>query len=736
MFIPTGKWLLVGGDFNCVPDENRDRNLPTAVTSKSSYPSLVHEFIKPYQLFELYRSKHPHSIVYSYHNHTQNTHSRIDLFLGSKLIRNSTQHISYAPIGLSDHDGITVALNIPTTASSYRRWICNPKVTSRQSFINQFHAIWNVFLNTADFQSLEWWTDFKTSLIVLLQTEAQQMGKESRHQLWKLQKFYRSLSVNPSDDEMMLMENTNQEIRDILEQKALANLPCIYEKSTTSLGMIAKSTLANVRSNKSQIPFLLHPTKGRVTTESEMLDVATSFYQELYSRKPIDNQVWSELFDGLPTISDQEQKSLDKDITIVECYEALKSMPLGKSPGEDGITVDVWKVIFPFIGEHYVKMVNVAMEKGHFQPKFLNAILTLLKKDGAVEGSMKGFRPLSLMNIDYKILSKVLSQRLRKVIATIVHYDQSCSIPERNICDNVHLIRCIIEHYSRNKDPIGIILWDQEKAFDRINHQYLFAVLRIFGFGENFINWVKLLYTNATFRIKINESITKQIRFDCGVRQGCSLSGEIYVIGLEPLLHRIRMNPRIPGIIPPGAQYQTVRRMVFPRDDVEPSIKAIAYADDVNTIAFNTEEEQETINMFNLYNKASGGVTINNKGQLPLGQLAPIVSKIKQQIMSWSQVNLSLMDRSNVLKVFVFSRPVYLFSLTYRSWYRLFYVKKKQQQATDNGHSKLITLKSPDIIYNFVLAHKQSISLDTRLFRFQLPSSSHVLGLPIGQHIY
>ncbi|CAF0912334.1 unnamed protein product [Didymodactylos carnosus] len=65
-----------------------------------------------------------------------------------------------------------------------------------------------------------------------------------------------------------------------------------------------------------------------------------------------------------------------------------------------------------------------------------------------------------------------------------------------------------------------------------------------------------------------------------------------------------------------------------------------------------------------------------------------------------------------------------------------FMSKKKRQQATDNGHSKLITLKSPDIKYNFVLAYKESISHDTRLFRFQLPSSSHVLGLPVGQHIY
>ncbi|CAF1323991.1 unnamed protein product [Didymodactylos carnosus] len=117
------------------------------------------------------------------------------------------------------------------------------------------------------------------------------------------------------------------------------------------------------------------------------------------------------------------------------------------------------------------------------------------------------------------------------------------------------------------------------------------------------------MYTGATFRIKINDSITQPIKFESGVRQGCSASGIIYVVCLEPLLHSIRNNPKIPGIIPPGAQYEAVRKKAFPYDGDDNTIKTIAYADDIDTIVFSRDEETETIKMFDLYNRASDGKT-------------------------------------------------------------------------------------------------------------------------------
>ncbi|CAF1592636.1 unnamed protein product [Didymodactylos carnosus] len=232
--------------------------------------------------------------------------------------------------------------------------------------------------------------------------------------------------------------------------------------------------------------------------------------------------------------------------------------------------------------------------------------------------------------------------------------------------------------------PVALINWDQEKAFDRVNHKYLFEVLKVFGFGKNYISW-------------INGLSTDDIPFESGVRQGCSLSGGIYVLALEPLLHRIRMNPKIPGLMPPGGQYKSLcDKILLPNED--PIIKAIGYADDVTTVAFEIQDEHETLHMFHLYNRASGGkinvdktelfwisnwldpphfqarinrdwciflgVPLDNNDRIPDNELIKLVTSIKQYIGMWYSMNLSLCERSTVLKVFVSSRTVYTFSLT------------------------------------------------------------------------
>ncbi|CAF3957632.1 unnamed protein product, partial [Rotaria magnacalcarata] len=697
-YIPSTKWLIVGGDFNCVPDNIKDRLQHGILTDNQSYPLLLQNMINPLLLDEIFRSKHPRKITYSYHNDSRTIHSRIDLFFGSKIIKQNTTEIYYLPVGLSDHDSIVLKLNIPSNNDKeFHRWICNPTMITRNTFMEQFKLIWNVFLKTADFDSTEWWNDFKTSLIFLLQEEERHYNDECRYELRQLQCEYRFRATNPTENDMIQLDIIRKEIYGILEKKISNNVLGQQEQDVTSLSILAKARIAHAKSNKSRIIFLDHPVKGRVDSNIDMIETATNFYEQLYDTKPIDISCWNELFDDIPSLNKIDSDKLECDITLTECNDALKSMAMGRSPGTDGITVEVWKKIFPIIGEYYVRMINTAKLKGHFHEGFLNALLTLLKKDDNNNGSLKNYRPLSLMNIDYKILSKVLSIRLRKVLDQVIHIDQSCGIPGRTIHDNVHIIRSIIEYYSRHRDPIAIIQWDQEKAFDRINHVYLLETLKRLGFGSNYINWIKLLYLNATFKIKINNSITDPISFKSGIRQGCPLSGGLFVLCIEPLLHNIRRNVRIPGVLPPGSQFPSVVRSILNKENVNVNIKLSAYADDVCTIAFNVNDERETQAMFELYNNASGGKTnkdktiifwisdwldppnfkskiereychflgvpIDTKGKIPSIELDKMILNVNQQMGMWSTIKLSLFERATVLKSFILSRLVYCFSL-------------------------------------------------------------------------
>lgn len=149
----------------------------------------------------------------------------------------------------------------------------------------------------------------------------------------------------------------------------------------------------------------------------------------------------------------------------------------------------------------------------------------------------------------------------------IIHVDQTYCVPSRLISDNVSLIRDILDLSSSLGCDLGLISIDQEKAFDRVEHQYLWQTLNAFGFNSGLIAKIQVMYSDIESVLKINGGLSAPFKVGRGVRQGCSLSGMLYSMAIEPLLHELRR--RLSGINLPGCQ------QVF---------KLSAYADDVVVI--------------------------------------------------------------------------------------------------------------------------------------------------------
>jgi len=157
---------------------------------------------------------------------------------------------------------------------------------------------------------------------------------------------------------------------------------------------------------------------------------------------------------------------------------------------------------------------------------------------------IKNWRPVSLLCNDYKILSKALAIRLGVVIESIVHPDQSYCVPGRRIFDNVSFIRDIFDCGKIFDIDFGMISIDQEKAFDRVEHIYLWSVLKAFGFSSEFIEMIKIMYCGVESILKINGDLCTPFSVYRGVRQGCALSGMLYTLAIEPLLNKLRSDVR------------------------------------------------------------------------------------------------------------------------------------------------------------------------------------------------
>ncbi|KAL7876995.1 hypothetical protein SRHO_G00036380 [Serrasalmus rhombeus] len=193
---------------------------------------------------------------------------------------------------------------------------------------------------------------------------------------------------------------------------------------------------------------------------------------------------------------------LDLPLTLDELKTAAFQMSVGRAPVIDGLPMEFYKTSWDHTGQDLLSVLSECIKHGQLPLSCRRAVLTLLSKKGDL-CDLRNWCPLALLCTDYKILSKTLSSRLKGILDTVVHRDQAYCIPGRSILDNLFLTRDMMELSNRLPVDFGLISLDQEKAFDRVDHAYLFNTLLGFGFGENLINYVKPLYTDASYLMKV-----------------------------------------------------------------------------------------------------------------------------------------------------------------------------------------------------------------------------------------
>ena len=203
------------------------------------------------------------------------------------------------------------------------------------------------------------------------------------------------------------------------------------------------------------------------------------------------------------SLSEEDKQKCEGLITEEEAIQAMKTMINNKSPGSDGLSVEFFKTFWHIIGKNLIEVYNYSYGRGELTESQKLGLVSLIYKKGD-KADLNNWRPISLLNVDYKILAKVMANRLRKVIGKICNSDQCGYIPGREIGDAIIFTRDVIEYAQIENKPLIVISLDQTKAFDRLNRDFLFKVLTFFNLDDNFIQWVKLLYNNTNCKIKCN----------------------------------------------------------------------------------------------------------------------------------------------------------------------------------------------------------------------------------------
>ena len=322
-----------------------------------------------------------------------------------------------------------------------------------------------------------------------------------------------------------------------------------YELNEPNIQFFAK---LEKRSQQKNIITELQDKNGKLQTENEeLLKVAEDYYTKLYTPSKTDIIKQQRLLKNIDkTISITDRQKLDAPITQDELKDAVQQLQNNKSPGLDGITEEFYKTFWLSIKDDYLEYINAA-KVSSFREHRNTSVTTIIYKHKGEIYILSNYRPISLINIDLKILSKTLTNRLKFILPTIIHQTQT-AIQGRKIDHTIHLIRDLIELVDKEESQAAFIFLDQEKAFDRVDHDFLYKVMEGFGIGIAFIKWVQVLYSNATTKIKINGHLSNNIPLGRGVRQGCPLSALLYVLVIEVLALQLRKNPNIVGFTVDG----------------------------------------------------------------------------------------------------------------------------------------------------------------------------------------
>lgn len=305
-----------------------------------------------------------------------------------------------------------------------------------------------------------------------------------------------------------------------------------------------------------------------------MAGLARDYHEDLQKDKPEDNRAGIDRNIAIDIalnavevkVSDIQAEELGEDLTWDECDIALRFSKSGSAPGLDGLPYDLWKVLHarfiedsrhddrtPFdiitllLKVFWDVQINGVSETAGFADGWMCPIY---KEKGELT-KIANYRPITLLNTDYKLLTKVLAIRLADVAPDIVHRSQAGFVPGRRLHDHTQLAKMMIEWAEQTEQNGAIVALDQEKAYDRIAHDYLWKVMERFGIPDSFVSCLKNLYANARTSVMVNGVLSSPFRVYRGVRQGDPISCLLFDLAIEPLSVLIR-NSELEGFLIPG----------------------------------------------------------------------------------------------------------------------------------------------------------------------------------------
>ena len=565
--------ILIGGDWNSTRNFKLDNNNYLSQNNMKATKA-IDKMCEKFNLKDVWRLKNPDKKIFTWMQGISGKQSRLDYFLCNEELISISNYEEILYKYRSDHSPITLTLEFNPFKRGKGLWKMNNSLLKNEEFtklikreINNFKDIHVATPYHPDFSGnklhgleqivdpILFWDALLANLRGIIINFSRKLNKKKKEKKTRIINRIESLEkiINKGNANLLeytQLKNANEELIELRQEELKGSL--IRSRAEwLNLGEKPSRFFLNLE-NRNRVNKTLNELKVDDNTilkdPVNIRNAMRDFYKKLYSKpNNIEESDYNPKIEP-KKISENEKLLLDLPITQKELDEALKCQKNNKSPGPDGFSPEFFKYFWAQLGPFFLQYINECQNRSKFSPTFLDGIITCLPKTGKQRNLIKNWRPISLLNTTYKIISSCITNRLRPILKNIISPEQNGFLEDRSINDCTRLMHDIINECN-NKGLDGLILLvDFEKAFDSISWEYIAECLKHLNFGNNFINWIKMFQNGARSSILLNGHQTEPFELERSCRQGDPISPYIFILCTEFLTQAFKNETRLEGI--------------------------------------------------------------------------------------------------------------------------------------------------------------------------------------------